>query len=853
MGEKDWEKIEEIVDVSLTLSGDNRTTYIQQRCAADSGLKNQVEALIKSIESSEGFLEDPIEVKTTFLHYLTSKNKSDKPSLELLGTEIGKYRLDDVLGHGGMGSVYLASRADGNFDQIVALKVIRRDVLNPDLRKRFTKEQRILAGLNHDSIARLYDGGVTHDGLPYLIMEFVEGVSIDKYCDQKKLTVKSRIELLKSVFDAVQYAHNNLIIHRDLKPENILVTKTGKIKILDFGIATLQNAESSNNSTDNLRDYLTLKSAAPEQVSGLGVTTETDVYSLGLLLYRLITGFHPLEFSEKSTAEAISIIETKTVTPGYIRYSKLPAKIKSSVAKNRSTTPAKLEQQLKGDLEVILQKALHLKKESRYSSIDQMWSDLQRYLSIKPLLSQQDNHPLRLKKFFKRNRVLITVAGVLLTAFSSIVIYYSGQVKKERDFAIYQAEKAEEVTAFLLELFEANDPAYAQGEEITALTMLDRGLERADNIENYQLRTSMLATIGDALTRLSEFDKAATVLEQALDLSIITFGELSVETASVLHSIGKNYSDNHNWHLALPFYENSHEIYSSILSSDDPRVARSLSSMGVTLANLGEIDTALEYSERAYLIIRGNHSYNHPDLFNAMNEYAYVLSATDQEKAEEIYHDVISKLMESGRQLDYRLASPYNNLGMLYRNMEKYELSEEYYKKALEVSKLTMGDDHRFTRMVHINLLTPLFNLGKHDEAEEILKKNIEINKNRYSEFHWRVGSAYGAYGVYMINIGDYEKANSLFQKQSALYGDQLGEDHIWTSYSIGALAATYYFLNEIDFAESLYNRHIVIYEERYPNFNNDHKSQLRRLINMYSKSEESFSDVIERYKALLN
>jgi serine/threonine protein kinase len=853
MGKTDWDKIEEIVDVSLTLSGENRTKYIQQICAANSELRTEIEELIESIESSDGFLEDSQEVKTTFLRHLNRQSISNISSPELLGSEIGKYRLDEVLGHGGMGTVYLANRADGSFDQKVALKVIRRDVLNPDMRKRFTDEQRILAGLNHDNIARLYDGGVTPDGLPYLIMEFVEGISIDKYCDQKKLTIKSRIELLKSVFEAVQYAHNNLIIHRDLKPENILVTKSGKVKILDFGIATLQNDENAGKLKGNPPDFLTLKSAAPEQVLGLNVTTETDVYSLGLLLYRLLTGFHPLEFSGKSAAEAIGILKAETVTPGYIRYAKLPAEIKSSIAGKRNTTPAKLERQLKGDLEVILQKSLHLKRENRYSSIDQMWSDLQLYLNINPLSSQQDNHPVRLKKYLKRNRILLSAAGLVLIAISSIVFYYSGQVKMERDIAIFQAEKAEEVTAFLLDLFESNDPAYAQGEVITALSMLDRGLERAGNIKTNQLRASMLATIGDALTRLSEFDKAETALEQALDLSLITFGELSLETAGVLLSIGKNHSDNHMWYLALPFYENSHEIYSSLLSSDDPRVARSLSRTGMALAQLGKVDKALEYSEKAYRIIRGNHSYNHPDLINAMIEYASVLSAKDQEKAEDIYLDAISRLLESGHQFDYRLASPYNNLAMLYRNMEKYELSEEYYKKSLEVSRLTMGDDHRYTRMVHTNLLTPLFHLGKHEEAEGILKENIEIYRDRFSEYHWRTGNAYGAYGVYMISIGDYEKADSLFQKKAAIFRDQLGEDHIWTSYAIGALAAAKRFLNKTELADSLYNRHIVIFEERYPNYNNDHRNQLQRLINMYDGSEEHYSEVIERYQALLN
>ena len=853
MSKPDWEKIEEIVDKSLTLAGSGRTRYIKRTCAKDSELRIEVEKLIQSIESSEGFLEDSQEVKTAFLHNLKAEHNTDITAHELLGTVIGKYRLDDILGHGGMGTVYLANRADGQFNQKVALKVIRKDVLSAELRKRFTEEQRILAGLNHDNIARLYDGGVTPEGLPYLIIEFVEGIPIDKYCDHKKLSVRERIKLLKSVFEAVQYAHNNLIIHRDLKPENILVTKTGSIKILDFGIATFQNNEHQEYNSQLISGYLTPKSAAPELVSGLPITTETDVYSLGLLLYRLLTGYHPLNFSAKSASEMIQILKTETAPKATTRISELSNEEKNRTADSRNTTPRKLEKLLKGDLDAILKKALSLQKENRYSTVDQMWSELQLHLSIKPINSLQDKHGYRFVKFIKRNRTFLAVATTIVIIFTAMVLHYSGQVKDERDFAMQQADKAEEVTSFLLELFEANDPAYSQGDEITALNMLDRGLERAETIENTELRASMFTTIGDALTRLSEFERALPVLEQAVDLSARAFGGISIEAADALFALGKNQSDNHMWHLALPFYEGSHEIYSSLLPSEHPKVAMSLSRIGMALLQLGEPDSAIIFSEKAYSIMKKNHSQNHPDLLNAMNEYALVLSSNNPERAEEIYLNVISRHLESGNQLNYRLASPYNNLGILYRNMEKYELSEQYYKKSLEVSTLTMGEDHRFTRMVHTNLLTPLFNLQKHEEAESILEMNVEIYRERFSENHWRTGNAYGAYGVYMARIGNYEKADSLFENQYRIYSEQLGEDHGWTGYAMGTLAFTKRLLNQPETAETYYQNHLGIIEEWKPNFNNDNIGHIQRLITMYKDAPGDYSSIINKYESLLN
>jgi eukaryotic-like serine/threonine-protein kinase len=853
MGKPDWEKIEEIVDKSLTLNGSGRTRYIQRTCAKDRELRAEVEKLIHSIESSEGFLEDSQDVKTAFLHNLKTENSSDNTAHELLGTVIGKYRLDDILGHGGMGTVYLANRADGRFDQKVALKVIREDVLSPELRKRFTDEQRILAGLNHDNIARLYDGGVTPEGLPYLIMEYVEGIPIDKYCDQKKLPVRERIELLKSVFEAVQYAHNNLIIHRDLKPENILVTRSGSIKILDFGIATFQKKEPQGYNSQLTSGFLTPKSAAPEQFSDLPITTETDVYSLGLLLYRLLTGTHPLDFSGKSASEMIQTLQSEAAPAATERFSQLSIEDKNRTAENRETTPRRLEKQLKGDLDTILKKSLSFRKENRYSTVDLMWSELQLHLAQKPITSLQDKHTYRAVKFLKRNRTFLMAAAIIFIIFTAMVIHYSGQVKAERDYAMHQADKAEEVTSFLLELFEANDPAYSQGEVITALNMLDRGLERAETIENEELRASMFTTIGDAYTRLSEFDRAQPVLDQALDLSTQAFGEVSVEAANAQFALGKYQSDNHMWHLALPFYERSHEIYSSLLPDDHPSVAMSLSRIGMALLQLGEPDSAMIFSEKAYSIMEKNHSHNHPDLLNAMNEYALVLSASHPEKAEEIYLNVISRHLESGNQFNYRLASPYNNLGMLYRNMEKYELSEQYYKKSLEVSRLTMGEDHRFTRMVHTNLLTPLFHLQKHEEAESILETNIEVNKERFSDNHWRTGNAYGAYGVYMANIGNYEKADSMFENQYRIYSGELGEDHVWTGYAMGALAFTKRFLNEPEMAETYYQHHLEIFEKWKPDFNNDNTNQIRRLITMYEDASGDHSSIIEKYESLLN
>jgi len=643
-----------------------------------------------------------------------------------------------------------------------------------------------------------------------------------------------------------------LVIHRDLKAENILVTKTGKIKILDFGIATLQINKSERENQNQFPAFLTPKTTAPECFSGRGITTATDIYSLGVLLYSLLSGAHPIDLNNKSFQEIVELVSTQKIQPIASRFNHLSNDTKLVHAENRSTTTRKLNRIFKSDLESILQRALQKEPADRYQSVAHFAQDLDYFLRGYAIETANNSHTYKARKFILRNRTYVSIAALFLITIITGSLLYSIQITAERDHATFQAQKAEETASFLLGLFDFNLPEISQGRDITAYEILERGYEQASSLNDPQLQASMLTTMGNAFSRLSEFETGQEVLSRAIEKSSEAFGKDSEEHADALYAMGLSHSDTHMWNLAKPYYRESLEIYTSLLPESHPKVARSMSRVGMALRQLGEPDSALVYSERAYELMHANHSFRHPDLLQAMNEYAYVISATDPEKSEDVYLDVIARYIEAGLDTDYRLASPYNNLAFLYRNMERYEEAAIYYRKSLAISSETLGEDHSYTNMVRSNLLTPLYNVGFHEEAEEILQLNIQINTARYTKKHWRTGGSYGAYGNYMIRLGNFEKAASKFETRYTIYSEVLGADHIWTSGARGALAAAHFFMGNNDLAEELYQNHISIYEERYPDFNNVHRGHIRNLIGFYEADEETYSGIIERYRRLL-
>jgi serine/threonine protein kinase/tetratricopeptide (TPR) repeat protein len=413
-----WQRINEIFHAALVLEDGERGAFILAQSAGDESLRGKVAALLASHEQVGEFIQGSVFSGAAQLLV-------EEESEAMIGQSIGLYEIDREIGRGGMGSVYLATRNDDQFQQQVAIKVVRRGMDTDLVLAHFRNERQILAGFDHPNIARLFDGGSTGTGLPYFIMEHIEGQAIDEYCDSQRLSTAARLELFRTVCGAVQYAHQHLVIHRDIKPSNILVTSTGVPKLLDFGIAKLLHSEATQGTptTGMLQRLMTPEYASPEQVLGEHVTTVSDVYSLGVLLYELLSGHSPYHFKTplpQDIARVISdsepekpstaIDRVEDVTTGGRKGRKVTPE---SVSQTREGRPEKLRRKLVGDLDNIVLMAMRKEPGRRYSSVGQFSEDIRRHLEGLPVLARKATLSYRAVKFTRRNTAAVGAAAVI--------------------------------------------------------------------------------------------------------------------------------------------------------------------------------------------------------------------------------------------------------------------------------------------------------------------------------------------------------------------------------------------------------------------------------------------------------
>lgn len=383
-----WFKVKEILATALELSGAERTAYLELACSEDPALKAEVESLIGLSDDADTFIEQPAIAQAVEII-------DRREAASMVGRSLGSYRIVELIGEGGVGAVYKAVRADGDFQEFVALKLLKLGMDSDVVLRRFRDERRILARLNHPNIARFFDGGLAPDGRPYFVMELLEAVPIHVYCRREDLGLEERLQLFLLVCDAVEYSHRNLVIHRDLKPTNILVSADGVPKLLDYGIAKLLDRDAGKGDLTVLgENMLTPDYASPEQIAGEAITTSADVYSLGVLLYELLTDRRPLRISNMPHAEMVRIATSQ------------------EPSRPSSVAPDRFRSQLRGDLDTITLLALHKSPDRRYASAERLAEDIRRYLSGRPVKARPDTIRYRLGKFTRRNRVPIIVAAV---------------------------------------------------------------------------------------------------------------------------------------------------------------------------------------------------------------------------------------------------------------------------------------------------------------------------------------------------------------------------------------------------------------------------------------------------------
>ncbi len=508
MDTKRWNKVQNLFEEALELEEAKRPAFLKQACAGDSTLFDEVMSLLEADMNANSLLDglalDAVDLAKEF---------------NRVGQQFGPYRIVREIGSGGMGSVFLAERVEGEFEQKVAIKLIKHGMDSKEILKRFQSERQIMARLEHPNIARLLDGGVTPDGLSYFAMEYVDGKPIDQYCDHNKLSVKKRLELFQIICSSVQNAHRNLIVHRDLKPSNILVKKDGTIKLLDFGIAKVLTPETNGGQpkfltlTQTGAQIMTPEYAAPEQVKGEPVTTATDVYALGVILYELLTGQRPYRLQGRSPAEierAITTSDPDKPSTVVKRKDQASETTPEKISELRGTEPSQLKRQLSGDLDNICLMALRKEPERRYSSPERFLDDVKRYLEGLPVIARKDTAGYRTQKFIRRHKTGLVAAVGVVIMIAIVVSFYTVQLKQERDRARLEATKARRVSDFLVDLFRVSDPSESKGKTVTARELLDSGAVRIkeDLIEQPEIQATMMNVMGEVYTSLGLYGDA---------------------------------------------------------------------------------------------------------------------------------------------------------------------------------------------------------------------------------------------------------------------------------------------------------------------------------------------------------
>jgi len=512
---KQWRLLSPYLDEALALDPAERSAWLSRLRTEKPELAEQIKSLLDEHAelAHQRFLEQPV--------------LSPRPESGLAGQVVGAYRLVSLIGQGGMGTVWLAERADDRFERQVAIKFLNLAVSAPSAKERFTREGKFLGKLADKHVAELLDAGISATGVPYLVLEYVAGDHIDRYCDRNKLGVEDRIRLFLDVASAVAAAHAHLIVHRDLKPSNILVSDDGTVKLLDFGIAKLHAAEDEPETptilTNDASRLMTPAFAAPEQITGEPITTATDVYALGVLLYLLLTGQHPAGRELLSTAGLVkAIVETDPRRASDVVL--LPGADGNAPAENavqRGTTPDKLQRMLRGDLDTIAAKALKKNPLERYSSVGAFADDLRRYVNHEPIRARPDTFAYRAAKFMRRNRAVVALssaAAIAVMAGVTGIVVQSRTARLQRDFALQQLKRSQQHDEFMNFLLYNAAPA---GNPFSVNDLLARAeqLVEKQHSANPMLRADLLMWIGEDYSSTDQFNKGSVLAEKAYELT----------------------------------------------------------------------------------------------------------------------------------------------------------------------------------------------------------------------------------------------------------------------------------------------------------------------------------------------
>ncbi|HEY0460828.1 MAG TPA: serine/threonine-protein kinase [Pyrinomonadaceae bacterium] len=753
-----WNKAKEIFQAALVLPAAEREEFVERESNDDRIIKREVETLLEAFDEAGTFIVAPVASLADFVE--------SAQTASIVGRQIGAYQILREIGRGGMGAVYLAQRADREFQKKVALKLIKRGFDTDEIVRHFRNERQILANLEHPNIARLLDGGATEDGLPFLVMEYVEGVKLTHFCDENNLEIVARLELFLAVCAAVSHAHRNLIVHRDLKPSNILVTNEGIPKLLDFGIAKLltPTADFATGQTATNFNVMTPEYASPEQVRGESVTTATDVYSLGVILFELLTGLRPYQFETRSQEEIVrTICEFETIRPSSAISRNL--KKKSESAKPTSKFGFRSSNFLRGDLDNIILMAMRKEPERRYSSVEQFAEDIRRYLKDLPVLAREDAFGYRASKFIGRNKIGIAAAGgIALSLVAGIV-----GARRQRD-------KAERINRFLQKMLASADPR-AAGKDAKVVEVLQFAADsiKKDFAGQPEIVADLSTTIGLTFLNLGQIDSAEFYLTEALEIRRALFGLKNFVTGMSLNNYGRLVQAKGDLKKAENFFRQALMILRRVRRTHALDLAAVLGNLGYLLMLEAKYDEAIDTHREELALLRVKLSENHAEFARTLGNLANVFSVLGDKKTAEPMH-----------------------------------------RQALAVTQRFYGGEHPDVALAMLHLAITLAS-SKSDEAETLFSQSLALRRKFFGNEHTETAWALYYLGDMRIRKKDYDRAAGYAREILSCRGRSISESHSVIHSALLMLARCYLGNNQPLEAEKLLRECLKLRQETLP------------------------------------
>ena len=757
-----WTRIQDLFHRIADLPPDEQSAILRAACEDDESLITDVQALLDE-DARAGFILDGgvADVAHSLLQ---------TPST-LQVDRIGPYRITGIVGEGGMGVVFRGERPD--LGAVAAIKILRDAWLSPARRERFASEQRLLAQLNHPSIARLYDADTLPDGTPWFAMEYVEGVPLTTYCRSRESSIAERLELFREVCASVAHAHRDLIVHRDLKPSNILVTADGHVKLLDFGISRqLEGPDAAVNLTRTGLRLMTPAYAAPEQVRGGRVGLYTDVYALGVILYELLTGRTPFDLTDVTPGEAERIIaEQEPVRPSAVVAGERQGPWRPRLRRARRADWA--------DLDVLCLTAMHKEPGRRYQTVQGLIRDIDHYRNGEPLDARSDSTAYRAGKFVRRHARPLTAAAIAVLALVAISTFYTVRLTTARNEAIAEAARTQRIQRFMLNLFQGGDASVGPADDLRVITLVDRGVQEARSLgSDPMIQAELYETLGTIYHTLGSLEQADTLLGGALEQRRRLHGSSHPVIAETLVALGLLRDTQAKYEEGERLIRQGLEMSRQLLPGDHPAVARATAALGQVLESRGAYEQAIPVLQQAMRLQEANGAAD-AEVADTITELANThFYAGHYAESAALNRRAIEMRRQAYGERHPLVADNLINLGAVKYDLGHYAEAEALYRQGLEITEAWFGRNHPDTAAALTMVGRALVSQKKQAEASGLLKDALAINERVYGAAHPRVASTLNEVGKVAQQRGALDEAEACFNRMAAIYRQVHGDKH---------------------------------------------------------------------------